>query len=539
MLRKIPKSEIRFIMRITKYRLTAKCAYIKATLITLFCCFFLTKGYVTFESTGDNLFHVFVNGTEVGTVADMADAEKMYLDARKSIAQKSNDLVFMDVELSYTGEELLWGEVDRKSDVQKNIMAVLEDSVVETMQLSYTVKVNEYMVSLSNKQEVHDLLQAAISNFDEENRFDIELVQDYEREFNVFNAQVVDTRLNQPDQGDSSEIFPIAGIKNTIGEMFAQDNDQEEMDFDDYQLGVKSMGFSEEIEIVEAYLPDGQLKTLEQAINELTKEQEMQQIYEVVSGDTLSEIAIKLNIPMQTIVDMNESLDSVNATLHIGQELIITIPEPELSVTREEINYYEETYNAPIQYIDVDTWYTTQTEVIQQPSAGFRKIVAQDTYVNDERVSQDILKEELVMEAVPKIVKRGTKIPPTYIKPISGGRKSSSFGKRTAPTKGASTYHKGVDWATPTGTPVVASCGGTVAKAGWGSGYGYVVYINHEDGRQTRYAHLSKVQVKVGQKVKQGQQIALSGNTGVSSGPHVHFEMLIGGSQVNPEKYLK
>ena len=120
----------------------------------------------------------------------------------------------------------------------------------------------------------------------------------------------------------------------------------------------------------------------------------------------------------------------------------------------------------------------------------------------------------------------------------AGGRLTSNFGKRKAPKKGASTYHKGVDWATPKGTTVVASCGGTVAKAGWGSGYGYVVYINHEDGRQTRYGHLSKVLVTAGQKVSQGDKIALSGNTGVSTGPHLHFEILINGKQVNPLNYL-
>ena len=191
-----------------------------------------------------------------------------------------------------------------------------------------------------------------------------------------------------------------------------------------------------------------------------------------------------------------------------------------------------------MQIIDVDTWYTNQTEIVQQPSAGFRRVVADVSFVNDKEVSREILKEEVVMEAVPKIMKRGTKIPPTYVKPINGGRLTSNFGKRAAPKKGASTYHKGVDWATPTGTPVYASCGGTVAKAGWGSGYGYVVYINHEDGRQTRYGHLSKVLVSAGQKVKQGDKIALSGNTGVSTGPHLHFEILINGSQVNPLKYL-
>ena len=128
--------------------------------------------------------------------------------------------------------------------------------------------------------------------------------------------------------------------------------------------------------------------------------------------------------------------------------------------------------------------------------------------------------------------------PPTYIKPISGGRLSSRFGARSAPTKGASTYHKGVDWAVPTGTTVVASNGGTVAFAGWASGYGYAVYINHSDGRQTRYGHLSKVLVKSGQTVEQGQVIAKSGNTGRSTGPHLHFEIRIGGTAVDPLKHM-
>ena len=140
--------------------------------------------------------------------------------------------------------------------------------------------------------------------------------------------------------------------------------------------------------------------------------------------------------------------------------------------------------------------------------------------------------------AIPKVIMRGTQDPPTYIKPISGGRFSSGFGRRNRPTKGASSYHKGVDWATPVGTAVSASAAGTVTRAGWGSGYGYCVYIKHNDGRETRYGHLSKILVKAGQTVEQGEKIALSGNTGVSTGPHLHFEILVGGSQVNPLDYL-
>ena len=84
----------------------------------------------------------------------------------------------------------------------------------------------------------------------------------------------------------------------------------------------------------------------------------------------------------------------------------------------------------------------------------------------------------------------------------------------------------------------MASSAGTVTRAGWGSGYGYVIYIKHSDGRETRYGHLSKILVKVGQTVSQGEKIALSGNTGVSTGPHLHFEILINGTQVNPLNYL-
>ena len=153
-------------------------------------------------------------------------------------------------------------------------------------------------------------------------------------------------------------------------------------------------------------------------------------------------------------------------------------------------------------------------------------------------VSTEVVKEEIVAEAIPRIVEKGTKIPPTYIKPISGGRMTSGFGSRTATIRGMTSYHGAIDWATPVGTAVMASCGGTVTHAGWMSSYGYCIFIKHPDGKETRYAHLSKVLVSKGDYVSQGQKIALSGNTGVSTGPHVHFEMRINGKAVNPLNYL-
>lgn len=527
-------------MRITKYRKIMKYTYIRWNMLILFLCLLFMQGYVEFRSTGDNLFHIFINGTQVGSVAHPETAGDMLWEARRELAAAADGLVLMDVEMTYVGEEMLYGYVDDPQEVMDNIRRVLADSVQEEPAHSYTLKMDEYMVSLASVEEMEQLLQAVISKYDSEGKFGVSIVQDENRLFNVLTSNVVDRQIERQETlGQDMQTLPEAGIRAELTKLFAMDEEKEDKDFEDFDLGIQTMYFTEKVEIVEAYLTQSQLKPLDQAIEELTMEQETVGIYEVVSGDTLSEIAIKVNIPMEEIVAMNDSLEDTNTTIRVGQQLIITVPEPEISVERREINYYDEIYEADVIYIDRDDWFTTQTKEIQPPSAGFRKIVAEEHYVNDTLAEREILKEEVLMEAVPKIVERGTKVPPTYIKPISGGRASSGFGRRKAPTKGASTYHKGQDWAVPVGTTVVASCGGRVSKAGWGSGYGYVIYIDHEDGKQTRYAHLSKILVKAGDYVKQNQKIALSGNTGITSGPHLHFEILVGGKQVNPRNYVK
>ena len=98
--------------------------------------------------------------------------------------------------------------------------------------------------------------------------------------------------------------------------------------------------------------------------------------------------------------------------------------------------------------------------------------------------------------------------------------------------------HKGVDWACPVGSAIMASCGGTVVQAGWMGGYGNLVIIDHQNGVQTYYAHNSSLLVSVGDKVFQGQHIAEAGNTGNSFGSHIHFGVLDHGTFKNPRNYL-
>lgn len=124
-----------------------------------------------------------------------------------------------------------------------------------------------------------------------------------------------------------------------------------------------------------------------------------------------------------------------------------------------------------------------------------------------------------------------------YIYPAHGTI-TSYFGYRNAPTAGASSNHPAIDIAVPEGTRVSASDGGTVVATGWSGGYGNIVQIDHGNGVVTQYSHLSKVGVRRGQKVARGQEVARSGNTGVSTGPHLDFKMMINGEPVDPLKHL-
>lgn len=526
--------------KITRHYKRLRYTYMKIAGGILFVAALFFPAYVKWEEPVENLFTVYLNGESIGLVGETYRAEILLQEVRRELVQDTDELVLIDVDMNLEGQAVLWGRIDEEELLKERMLQILQDNIKETMQRSYVMKVNNYMVNLGSREEVEQLLQAAVDKYDKEGKYQVELVHEEGREFNVLTAQLLDTQAEEEVEALEANAMPsmTGGIDGVFVEAFADVEPIFEKDFEDYEQGLMGMNFAEEVEIVEAYLDESQLTSLEQAMEEVIKEQEVNSVYEVVNGDTLSGIAIKVDIPMDRLVEMNDSLETINSTIRVGQELIITIPEPELSVDRQEQVYLQESYEADVIYIDNDNWYTYETRTLQEPSAGFRRVIAIVSYRNDQEVGREIIKEEIVMEAVPKIVERGTKIPPTYIRPVSGGRQTSGFGRRKAPTAGASTYHKGVDWAVPTGTAVVASCGGTVIKAGWGSGYGYVVYIRHEDGRETRYAHLSRVLVSTGQRVSQGQRIALSGSTGVSTGPHLHFEMLINGTQVNPLNYL-
>ena len=122
--------------------------------------------------------------------------------------------------------------------------------------------------------------------------------------------------------------------------------------------------------------------------------------------------------------------------------------------------------------------------------------------------------------------------------PLAVGSTSSSYGLRTHPVLGGTRAHKGIDLAAPTGTPIYATADGVVGKAEWYSSYGMYVAIQHGGELETRYAHMSRIAVAAGERVRKGDVIGYVGSTGRSTGPHLHYEVRVAGEAVNPLPYM-
>jgi murein DD-endopeptidase MepM/ murein hydrolase activator NlpD len=124
------------------------------------------------------------------------------------------------------------------------------------------------------------------------------------------------------------------------------------------------------------------------------------------------------------------------------------------------------------------------------------------------------------------------------IMPTKGWLSSAFSSMRTHPILHVARPHEGIDVTAPMGSPIEAPAGGVVLDAGWESGYGNTVTIDHGFGIVTKFAHASKILVKTGQRVSRGQRIALVGNTGLATGPHLHYEVRVNGRPVDPLKYV-
>ncbi len=225
--------------------------------------------------------------------------------------------------------------------------------------------------------------------------------------------------------------------------------------------------------------------------------------YRVKSGDTLSEIAKRYNVSVESIA--GSSNIKLLDRLQIGQVL---------SIPSKEGFFYSVQKNDRLGLI------------LKKYKVSYEKFIAENP-----AVALDLLEvgqEIFLPDAKPDNLVR------SWLVPVASRIVTSSYGWRTSPRKA---FHKGLDLKAAYAT-VRAAKGGRVTYAGWLNGYGKVVIIAHPGGYKTLYAHLSAIYVKAGASVAQGSVIAKSGNTGYSTGPHLHFEVTYKGKHVNPATIL-
>lgn len=506
----------------TRYSRKIRMTLIKA--LTVFCL--LSLLYIpkknTASSATDTLgyYIVTLNGQSLGAINTPEEAEEALIVARGRVTAEAGTLVYMDPELVITQENTMFGQRLSMEDMADEMYEVLDKSTISMdKQDAYTVRINDYTVTLASKDEIVELVEGVKRNYDTDGEFQVRLAGNADATSTDFGLEIVKTDIGS--SGASKVLTEVDGkiVVEANAETILED-------------GKLAMTFSENISVTPTEVTPLQITSVEDALAEITKETEEKTIYTVQSGDTLSQIAKGYGLSIAQLCDLNDGLTE-NGVLGIGDEIIVTVPTPELSLNVYEEMTYEESYKAQVQYVDDDSMYQGQYSTVQEGSEGYRQVVAVVMTQNGKEVSRDIIKETIIVEAVPRILKRGTQTPPTFIKPIAGGILTSGFGARWG------TVHQGIDWGVPQGTSVMASCGGVVVRSGWFSGYGICVDVQHPNGMMTRYAHLSKTLVSVGQSVTQGQQIARSGNTGNSTGPHLHFEIRVGGVAYNPFNYLK
>lgn len=277
--------------------------------------------------------------------------------------------------------------------------------------------------------------------------------------------------------------------------------------------------------------------TEKEMVKALSTNVKSESLHEVAAGETLTDIAKLYSMTEEDILKKNPNVDK--RKLVVGSKIIIEKEAPVLTIKITENVTYDKVIEHKVEKKDSKEIYEGYTETKQTGKNGLSEITSTITLVNGKQIDEDIHETVVKKEPVTEIILIGVKErPPSvgsgkYIWPFkSGYTLTSGFKYRWG------RLHEGIDLGTPSGNDVLAADGGVVTYAGYAGAYGYLIKIDHQNGMETRYAHNSSLLVSEGDKVFQGMHIAESGNSGRSTGPHLHFEIRVGGVPKDPLSFL-
>ncbi|MEA4847990.1 MAG: peptidoglycan DD-metalloendopeptidase family protein, partial [Clostridiaceae bacterium] len=299
---------------------------------------------------------------------------------------------------------------------------------------------------------------------------------------------------------------------------------------------IKEIGFAEKVELKNEFVDASEISEKEELIDFIIKGTNEIKTHKIESGETFWSISRKYNMSLSDLEKANPGINSEK--VQIGQVINLIVPKPLLSVkTVETVTSVEKAeFEQKVEFSS--SMYKDETSIKVKGVYGEKEVTADVTKINGIETGRKVLSEKIIKAPKTQIIVKGTKEPPpkkgtgTFSYPARGSI-TSRYGMRWG------RRHTGIDIAASYGSPVKAADGGEVIFVGYEGGYGKLIKIDHGANFVSYYGHLSKYNVKVGQKVYKGQKIGEVGNSGNSTGPHLHFEIRKNGVVQNPANYLK
>ncbi|MFC5543029.1 M23 family metallopeptidase [Ureibacillus sp. FSL K6-3587] len=431
----------------------------------------------------DKIYHVYLEDKYIGSVSDEKKVKKVIEAKEKEASEKYKGYeVDADALVTIVPEQVF----SYKTNDSETLKMLDEQLEVQTD--AYAFEVNgKAVLYLKNKEDYEETLKK------------LKLQYVPEEKLKVFEESKGSAQ-NQPLKENDKKIIDVL--------------------------------LSETVSGKEAKISPAKILTPDQAVQYIKTGSIEKQVYVVKKGDVLGKIAKEHGLTTKELLALNPGL-TVDSLLQIGQEINVTVEKPlvNVQVVYETLNTETIDYEKVVQ--EDASMFKGEKEIIQKGSPGKKEVSYLVTEVNGQVVNKKVTNEKVLVEPKKHIEKVGTKVISSrgtgnFIWPTSGGYISSGMGSRWG------SFHRGIDIARPSNYNIKASDNGVVTFAGWDGTYGNKIVVNHNNGYQTLYAHLSEIKVSVGQVVPQGAVIGIMGSTGNSTGVHLHFEVLKNGSLINP-----
>ncbi|WP_422658943.1 peptidoglycan DD-metalloendopeptidase family protein [Paenibacillus sp. EC2-1] len=478
------------------------------TLLIAGSVFFAGREYVNANTVP--FYHVYVNGENIGTIQDDEQLDKLFEEKQKFYQEKYPDANMV------LNTEGVTTKVDRefKPEVKSEETLTKLDGMLKAYARGVELKVNGETVAIVKDQQT---AQAAI-----------------EAAKSKYAPGAVETK---------SKIATVAYKANTASSAKSGDKAN----------NIKSVQVKEDLSFSHTKADPNKVLDVKEAVNALTAMKEEPIVYKVKEGDTISSIAKAHGMKRAEVVALNPGLQE--KYLQIGAELELSRPVAPLTVRTVE-TVTEKMASKPETIVRTSAELPKGKRKVVRPGRdGVKTVSYTVTKENGKVVSKQWTGQQVVKESLPEVVYKGTKVEekkktvtttktvaksPSVTKPstssrmfawpVSGARITSSYGQRWGRT------HEGTDMVG--GRTIMAAAGGKVVFAGRQGSYGNAVIVDHGNGYQTLYGHMSSIAVRSGQSVAQGSKLGIMGSTGRSTGIHLHFEIRKNGVQLNPMKYL-